>query len=222
MAEKRILKNGILIAIEGIDGAGKTTQSQMLCEKLCEEGYSAVLLHEPTNGQWGQKIKELAKNGRHEITPEAELDLFYKDRIEDVEKNISPSIREKKVIVMDRYYYSNVTYQGARGLDPDYVEKKNEKIAPKPDLVVILDIPPPESSRRIIATRKDGPNHFERTDYLEKVRNLFLQHFSGRTNVRVINGDGNHSKQEVFDCLWSLVKPKVLDAEETYSGRRRT
>ena len=215
MAEKKVLKRGILIAIEGIDGAGKTTQSHMLVEKLNKKGYSAVLLHEPTNGQWGQKIKELAKNGRHGITPEGELDLFYRDRIEDVEKNIGPSIREKKVIVMDRYYYSNVTYQGARGLDPDYVEKKNEKIAPKPDLVLILDIQPPESSRRIIATRKDGPNHFERTEYLERVRNLFLQHFRDRDNVRIIDGDGNHSKQEIFDSLWSLVKPIVRSAEET-------
>src|SRR5665647_3426147 len=114
MAEKKVLKHGILIAVEGIDGAGKTTQSHMLTEKLNEEGYSAIFLHEPTNGQWGQKIKELAKNGRHGITPEEELDLFYKDRIEDVEKNINPNIKEKKIIVIDRYYYSNVTYQGAR------------------------------------------------------------------------------------------------------------
>ena len=215
MAEKKVLKHGILIAIEGIDGAGKTTQSHMLTEKLNEEGYSAIFLHEPTNGQWGQKIKELAKNGRHGITPEEEVDLFYKDRIEDVEKNINPNIKEKKIIVIDRYYYSNVTYQGARGVDPGYVERINEKIAPKPHLVLILDIPPQESSRRIVASRKDGPNHFERTDYLEKVRNLFVQHFRDRDNVKIINGDGNHSAQEVFDSLWLLVKPIVHEAEET-------
>ena len=153
MAGKKVLKHGILVAIEGIDGAGKSTQSRLLFEKLKNTGYSVVLLHEPTNGQWGEKIRDLAKNGRHKKTAQEELELFYQDRLEDVEKNIRPKMLEKNVVIMDRYYFSSVAYQGVRGLDPDYVERRNEAIAPKPDILIILDISPPDSLKRIRATR---------------------------------------------------------------------
>jgi dTMP kinase len=215
MAPKKELKHGILIAIEGIDGAGKTTQSRLLCEKLKNAGYSVVLLHEPTHSQWGEKIRQLAINGRHRTAPKEELELFYKDRIEDVNKNIIPKMQEKNVVIMDRYYFSNITYQGARGLDPSYIERVNEKIAPKPHLVIILDIMPSESLKRIRATREDGPNHFEKAKYLEKVRELFLNRFNNRDNVVIIDGDGSHSERQVSDSLWSLVEPIVHTAEET-------
>ena len=213
MADKKLLKNGILIAIEGIDGAGKTTQARLLCERLKSSGYPTVFLHEPTRGPWGEKIRDLAKNGRHKVTPEEESDLFLKDRIEDVQNNINPKLTEKCVVVMDRYYFSNIVYQGVTGLSPEYIETINEKIAPAPDLVIILDIAPSESIKRIVATRTDGPNHFEREDYLESVRELFLKQFSGRNNVKIIDGDGRHSKQEVSDNLWSFVAPILRKAE---------
>jgi dTMP kinase len=215
MADKKLLKNGVLIAIEGIDGAGKTTQASLLYEKLKNSGYSAVLLHEPTRSQWGEKIRDLAKNGRHKVTLEEELDLFYKDRIEDVQKNINPKLQEKYIVVMDRYYFSNVVYQGVGGLSPDYIETINEKIAPPPKLAIILDISPSEAIKRIIASRTDGPNHFEKENYLEKVRELFLKQFSGRNNVKIIDGDGLHSQQEVSEAVWSFVAPIVRQAEET-------
>ncbi len=210
---KKLLKQGILIAIEGIDGAGKTTQSKILLNNVIAAGYSAVLLHEPTNGQYGQKIRELAKNGRQKTTPEEELELFYRDRIEDVKNNIDPKLKDKFVVIMDRYYYSNVTYQGAMGLDPEYVEKMNERIAPEPAMVIILDIVPSESLKRIRATREDGPNAFEKQDYLEKVRKLFLKHFESRNNVAIIDGDGNHTEKEVAESVWSLVQP-LLEMNE--------
>lgn len=215
MAQKRVLKRGVLIAIEGIDGAGKSTQSRLLFEKLKEGGYPVVLLHEPTNGQWGEKIRELSTNGRDKTTAEEELELFLKDRLEDVEINIRPKMLEKNVVIMDRYYFSNVTYQGARGIDPDYIEKLNEKIAPKPDIVIILDISSPESSNRIKTTRKDGPNHFEKEEYLERVRQLFLKQFLGRESVVIIDGDGTHSELQVLRRLWNLVEPIIRKAEET-------
>lgn len=215
LARKKLLKHGVLISIEGIDGAGKTTQAHLLFKNLKEAGYSTVILHEPTNGQWGDKIRELARNGRHKTTAQEEFELFYRDRLEDVERNIMPKLNEKNVVIMDRYYFSNIAYQGARGLDPDYVERRNEEIAKKPDLLIILDISPLESLKRIRATRKDGPNHFERTSYLEKVRQLFLKQFRGRHRVAIIDGDDSHSEQEISECLWSLVEPVIREAEET-------
>jgi dTMP kinase len=214
MAQKKVLKHGLLIAIEGIDGAGKTTQSRLLSENLSNAGYPTVLLHEPTNGVWGEKIRDLARNGRHKTTAQEELELFYQDRLEDVEKNIGPKMRERNVVIMDRYYFSSVAYQGARGLDPNKVEKVNEEIAPHPNVTIILDISPSDSLKRIRATREEGPNHFERAKYLRKVRSIFLKQFANRSNVAIIDGDGSHSEREISDCLWALVEPIVHEAEE--------
>jgi len=212
--ERKLLKRGVLIAIEGIDGAGKTTQAKILLEKLLERGYSAVRLHEPTDGKWGKKIKELAKNGRHKTNPETELDFFYLDRLEDVENNIKPSLQKKEIVIMDRYYFSNVAYQSVRGLDPDYIEKRNEKIAPKPDITIILDLPPEVALKRIRHKRNVTPNHFERKKYLEAVRRIFLKQFSNRSNVRIINGDDTRSIPVVTSEILRIVEPVIRKFEE--------
>jgi dTMP kinase len=215
LAERSKLKKGILIAIEGIDGAGKTTQTSLLLKRLCKSGYNAVSFHEPTEGQWGEKIRELAKNGRHRTTKEDEMNLFYQDRIEDVKNNISPSLGRKSVVIMDRYYFSNIAYQGARGIKPEHIEKENEKIAPKPDLLIILDITPEVALRRIREKRNGKPNHFERMKHLQKVREIFLTQFKNWSYAKVVDGDDSHSERAIAENIWKIVEPLVQEAQES-------
>jgi dTMP kinase len=207
-----ILKRGFLIAIEGIDGAGKTTQTRMLYNKLRKKGYSVISFHEPTNGKWGEKIKDLAKNGRHEISKEDEMKLFYQDRLEDVKTNINPALKKKNVVIMDRYYFSNIAYQGVRGLNPDLIERENEKIAPKPAILIILNITPEVALKRIREKRNNKPNHFERLEHLRKIRELFLKRFGERDYVKVIDGDDLHSENFISDEIWRIVEP-LLEAQ---------
>jgi dTMP kinase len=214
---RKLLKKGILIAIEGIDGAGKTTQTKLLLGKLVKNGYSAIALHEPTNGKWGQKIKNLANNGRHKTTAEEESALFYLDRLDDVRNNIKPNLDGKKVVVMDRYYFSNVAYQSERGLNPNSIEKANEAIAPIPDVTIILDIDPEVSLKRIIQKRNGTPNHFEKKRKLERVRHAFLKQFGNRSNVAIVDGDDKHAIQMVASEIWRVVKPKIKEFEEKTS-----
>lgn len=215
LTEKPKLRRGILIAIEGIDGAGKTTQTSLLLKRLCKNGYDVLSFHEPTEGQWGKKIRDLAKNGRHKTTKEDEMNLFYQDRIEDVKNNISPALRKKSIVIMDRYYFSNIAYQGARGIEPEHIEKENEKIAPKPDLLVILDITPAVALKRIREKRNGKPNHFERIKHLQKVREIFLTHFKGRSYVKVIDGDDSRSEQIIADEIWKIVEPILQEVQES-------
>lgn len=212
--ERKRLKHGVLIAVEGIDGAGKTTQAKILLDTLTQKGYDVIYLHEPTAGNWGRKIKELATNGRHKIKPETELEFFYLDRLEDVEKNIRPALQGKKIVIMDRYYFSNVAYQGARGLDPDLIERKNERIAPTPDITIILDLNPEVALKRIRYKRNETPNYFERKKYLERVRQAFLKCFSNRPNIKIIDGDDNRPIQMIASDIWKIVEPIVKEAEE--------
>jgi dTMP kinase len=211
--EKKQLKRGIIIAFEGIDGAGKTTQASRLCEKLEKMKYPIVLFHEPTGGEWGKKIAELAKYGRDKTEPRTEFEFFYRDRIEDVRENIVPSLKEKKIVVMDRYYLSSVAYQGARGLDPKIIEKENEKIAPKPDMAIILDLSAEVALSRIKNKRNSEPNHFEKTRYLEKVREIFLKMYESCSYVKIVKGDDTRAIEDITSEIWEVVFP-IISREE--------
>jgi dTMP kinase len=162
---------GVFIVFEGLDGAGKTTQVQLLCKRLSRVGYEVVSLKEPTNGPWGQKIRRMAQEGRHDVAPETELAWFLKDRRQDVEQNIRPALARGQIVVLDRYYFSTMAYQGARGFDPEDIQHRNEAFAPPPDLLLLLDIPPAQGLARLQQER--SPDNFEQLDYLQRVALLF-------------------------------------------------
>ncbi len=165
------LKKGVLIVLEGIDGAGKSTQVRFLLRMLRREGWNAVYFREPSRGKWGREIKRKAKEASS-LTPEEELDLFLKDRQENVRKNLGPALKEKKVVILDRYYFSTIAYQGAKGIDQARIMRLNEAFAPKPDLIFILDIEAKDGLARIEG-RKKKDKLFERAAYLAKVRRIF-------------------------------------------------
>ncbi len=195
------LKKGVLIVIEGIDGAGKSTQARLLLGKLRSEGYPAVYFREPTKGKWGREIKKLAKRA-DSLSPEEELDLFIKDREENVKKNLRPALSRKKVVILDRYYFSTIAYQGAKGIRLTRIGKLHKKFAVKPDLVFILDIDPAEGLERIQA-RKKKDILFEREDYLAEVRKIFRA-FRGRAFIQV---KAARPRMEVHRDIAARVQP---------------
>jgi dTMP kinase len=156
---------------EGIDGAGKTTQIRRLDERLQHAGYDVICLKEPTEGLWGQKLRQLAQHGRQEISPATELEWFLLDRREDVVRNIQPALARRQIVVLDRYYFSTVAYQGALQLDPEDLLARNEAFAPPPDLLFLLHLPAVHGLQRV---RQRGTlSHFEHLDYLERVAAIF-------------------------------------------------
>ena len=177
-------ERGWLIAFEGIDGTGKSTQCRKMEEYLNKRGVSVAQFREPTDGIWGQKIKKILTAGRGDVTREEELSWFNKDRREDVEKNISPALSENKVVLMDRYYYSTAAYQGALGLDSDNILRDNEGFAPIPDRAYIFTAPPEQCLKRIENSR-DGYSSFEKLEYLTMVQKKF-ESFEG-PNIKKIN-----------------------------------
>jgi dTMP kinase len=162
---------GWLIVLEGIDGSGKSTVLRRLAEHCAKRGLGAVVSGEPTRGPWGMKLRQSMLEGR--LTLEEELGLFLKDRAEHVENLVRPSLRDGKVVLLDRYYFSTAAYQGARGVEPDSILAENEKFAPEPDLVILLDFDPAAGLDRIRA-RGDAPNTFEELEQLRQVRKIFL------------------------------------------------
>ncbi|MCX6847005.1 MAG: dTMP kinase [Verrucomicrobia bacterium] len=165
------MSQGIFIVIEGIDGTGKSTQSKRLAEWFRSRGREVVLSREPTDGPWGKKLRESATTGR--LSAEEELEFFLNDRRDHVEMRIKPALAEGKVVILDRYYFSTMAYQGARGFDPAEIRLRNEAFAPQPDLLLILDLSI-ESAHGRIGARGDTANEFEQRDTLSRCREIFL------------------------------------------------
>ena len=185
------MNRGLLIVFEGIDGTGKSTQCGKLAELLDEKEIANISLAEPTRGKWGMKIRQLLTEGRNGVSPEEELAWFINDRKEDVELNINPALKEGKVVLMDRYYFSTAAYQGALGFDPQEIRENNERFAPVPDRVLIFHNSPEKSLERIESSR-EGKSAFEKRDYLIDVQNIFKS-FTGPT-IRFVSSDATLEK----------------------------
>ncbi len=113
----------MFVTLEGVDGAGKSTQARLLAEAL---GSDTVLLREPGGTPAGERLRDLLKDASVELTPRAELMLFCAARAELVERVIRPAIDAGRDVVCDRFVDSTVAYQGgARGLDEGLVETLN-------------------------------------------------------------------------------------------------
>lgn len=165
------MPRGFFIVIEGIDGTGKSTQARRLADWFQSQGREVVLSREPTDGPWGAKVREAGATGR--LSPEEELHCFLMDRRDHVANLITPALAAGKVVILDRYYFSTMAYQGARGFDREEIRRNNEEFAPVPDLLLIMDLDPAISLLRIGA-RGDTANEFEKLENLESCRDTFL------------------------------------------------
>jgi len=188
----------VLINLEGIDGCGKSTQCKLLMEKFQKENENVVILKEPTDGKYGQKLWEMLK-GQREATTEEILDLFVKDRREHVNEKIKPALDDGKIVLMDRYYYSTIAYQAAAGIDVERIRKDNE-FAPKPDIVLIFDLPVDLAMERVRG--HSVADAFEKEEHLEKVRKAYLN-LEDDPLVRII--DSTRTPEDIFAEVWNLV-----------------
>jgi dTMP kinase len=160
---------GFLLALEGVDGSGKSTQAKLLAVSLLQQGREVVLTHEPTTGPVGQKLRRYLQGPSRNLVPREELDLFLADRREHVEKLIKPALAAGRIVITDRYYYSTVAYQGALGLDLGEILAANEAFAPRPDLVFLLIIPVSQALARLQRARQVS----ELAPYLERVAAIY-------------------------------------------------
>ena len=199
------LNKGILIALEGIDGTGKSTIAKSLQENLSKIGYQIAIFKEPTNEtEAGKKIRKSYQKGRTLV--EEELAWFIEDRKWDVENNILPSLKDKKIVILDRYYFSTACYQGARmdNLWQDILTQ-NRALFPEPDLTIIIDVEPNIALTRITKERKES-NTFEGLEYLAKVRKLFLEIVKEDPIGNYVLIDGSKTLEKVIEEITTIVE----------------
>lgn len=197
-------KRGVFIVFEGIDGSGKSTHIKALAEELRSQGYSVLQTSEPSKDRIGNFIRRYAERNDSRLTPETEALLFAADRFEHVKTVIEPALRKGRIVISDRYLYSSLAYQGAGGLEVDWIREMN-RFAPKPDLGILLDILPEFSLQRVNRRK----TVFEDSDYLRKVRNIYLKLVEKGELVRI---DADKPRKAVLMEVLSLVQ-ELLDGE---------
>jgi dTMP kinase len=194
-------KRGVLLALEGIDGCGKSTQAELLAAALKARGLEVVLTCEPTDGPLGQQIREYFQGPTRYLSPKEELNLFMADRREHVDEVIEPALAEGKIVITDRYYYSSVAYQGAMGLDPDRILAQNEVMAVPPSLTVILTLPVAQALARLSAAPQRARQVSEDPAYLEQVATMY----AGLQGPHLRHLDASGPPAAVHAALLSLV-----------------
>ncbi len=150
----------VFVVLEGADGSGKSTQIERLVARLEAAGRGVVATREPHDCPAGRKIRAMARSGEL-VSAEQELAWFWEQRVEHVRDVIEPALASGRDVVCDRYYFSSVAYQGARGLDPRRILADSEAAFPKPDLALWLDLPVEAALARARARSGPGEPAFE-------------------------------------------------------------
>ena len=136
----------MLIVIEGIDGAGTTTQASRLADSLAAAGDDVHLTREPSDGPVGRLLRELL-SGAHATVDQTTLSLlFAADRADHIGREVAPAIARGAIVVSDRWYHSSLAYQGT-GEERAWIWQLNRS-ARRPDLTIFLRVDPEVAARR--------------------------------------------------------------------------
>ncbi|MCP4679478.1 MAG: dTMP kinase [Deltaproteobacteria bacterium] len=202
---------GNFIVIEGIDGAGTSTQAVEMKKRFSGLGLPAHVTAEPSSGPIGSIIRQIL-TGRivvpqhHGVSPPSWTTmslLFAADRQDHVESEVVPNLRDGVNIICDRYIYSSIVYQSASSEDSESREwiRMINRYARKPDLVVYLKVSPDIAVRR----RRERDRHIEIYDSPEFQQRLAVAYDKIEEqfpDVNIVRVNGDHSVEEVAEKCW--------------------
>ena len=202
------MKNNLFIALEGIDGSGKSTQVKLLAQKMTNAGHKVYTTFEPTDGMIGSVLRKILK-GTIKADHRVIAGLFLADRLDHLlneETGIVKKMQEGYTVITDRYYFSSYAYHGTH-MDMDWVIEANKMCAQilKPDINIFIDVPPEISMQRINAGR-DSTELFETLESLKNVRKKYFEAFEKLKHIdRIFITDGNRSSESIAKDIQSAV-----------------
>jgi dTMP kinase len=196
----QLIKKPVYVAIDGIDGCGKSTQARKLVEYLNSLGHNTISTREPGGTKTGKILRNLLISKEFDIEPNSEIFIYSADRLEHQMKKIIPNLKKNISIVSDRFLPSTYAYQiFGRNLDKTLLDTLvTYSVKKMPDFTFIIDISPDKALERALRRLKrdnkmDDEGKFESlgVEFFEKVRKGFLWYAENFDNVKVINGNNN-------------------------------
>ncbi len=188
------------ITFEGIEGCGKSTQARKLHEFLLSKKYKTVQTREPGGTKAGEKIREiLIDTNIAKLEAKTELFLNFAARLEHIEKFIKPALKDKKIVICDRFFDSTYAYQGsAFGIDKKIIDNvKKMTIGDfEPDITFLIDVPVYVAFKRIDGRAENNRYETLGKNFHQKVHDGFLQ--LAKKNKRIKKIDGTKDPEEVF------------------------
>lgn len=182
---------GRFIVVEGADGAGTTTQSRRLADRL-----DAYWTNEPAGNAVGRKVDEMISDGGYSASAVALA--FAADRMIHLEEEVIPRLEQGETVVCDRYYHSSLVYQGSMGLDVEWVRELN-RYAVIPDVTFVIDVSAEVGMSRVEARGRDD-NIFENLDFQQEVV-LRYRRLVDVLDEDVVLVEGDVPKDEVFEGI---------------------
>jgi dTMP kinase len=203
---------GLLIAFEGGEGSGKTTQARLVAIWLREQGYDVVTTHEPGATKIGMRLRALLLDTAHQgMSPHAEALMYAADRAEHVASVIAPALDRGAIVITDRYVDSSLAYQGAgRDLPVEDIAHFNWWATGGriPDLTILLDMDPVAGLRR--RTRSADRLEAEPADFHHRVRSGFLE-LARAEPGRYLVLDADRPQEEVTRDIQERVRDLLPD-----------
>ena len=191
--------------LEGLDGAGTTTQGALLAARLIEHGVPVELTKEPTDGTIG-KIARAFTDGDLHLEPETVALTFAADRIEHTVQ-IRALLDAGTWVVSDRYVASSLAYQTSQGLPFEWVRTLNSR-AMEPDATIFVDTSVEACVSRLEARGAFNTGPFDQAAALHKARDLYRKAFASDVPLgRLVEIDGDASREAVADAIWDAVAP---------------
>jgi dTMP kinase len=203
---------GKLIVIDGVDGAGKTTQLNLLADHLRRCGADVVQTRDPGGTTIGDKIRQILLDRAHDkMAVACEVMLHMASRAQLAAEVIAPALRAGRCVLCDRYVSSTVAYQGAGGADVEEILTAARIAVGKtwPDLTIILDIDPEAGLARL----KNAPDRMEarNLDFHRKVRDFFLKQAAGKPRQFAVidaTGSPDHVQQRLREAIEKHIRGK--------------
>jgi dTMP kinase len=191
--------------LEGLDGAGTTTQGALLAARLIEHDVPVELTREPTDGTIGRIARAFTDGDLH-LEPETVALTFAADRIEHTVE-IRALLDAGTWVVSDRYVASSLAYQTSQGLPFEWVRTLNSR-AMEPDATVFVDTSVAVCVARLEARGEFNTGPFDQAAALERARELYLQAFASDVPLgRLVEIDGDASREAVADAVWDALAP---------------